>query len=59
VEGQIALGALARRFPDFRLAVADDELRWGHGDGLVLRGLTELPVILGPARARKAADASD
>ena len=59
MEGQIALGALVRRFPDFRLAVADNELRWGHGDGLVLRGLTELPVILGPARAREAADASD
>ena len=26
-----------------------DELHWGHGDGLVLRGLTELPVIPGPA----------
>jgi hypothetical protein len=22
------------------------ELRWGHGDGLVLRGLSELPVVL-------------
>ena len=46
--GQIALGTLLRRFPT-RLAVADDELRWGHGDGLVLRGLSELPVIPGPA----------
>ena len=26
-------------------------LRWGHGDGLVLRGLTELPVLLGPPAA--------
>jgi hypothetical protein len=25
-----------------------DQLHWGHGDGLVLRGLSELPVILGP-----------
>ncbi len=25
------------------------ELHWGHGDGLVLRGLSELPVIPGPA----------
>jgi hypothetical protein len=30
-----------------RLAVPRSELRWGHGDGLVLRGLSELPVILG------------
>ena len=59
LEGQIALGALLRRFPDFRLAVADDELRWGHGDGLVLRGLTELPIILGPGHPREAADASN
>jgi hypothetical protein len=33
-----------------RLAVPPPALRWGHGDGLVLRGLSELPVILGPAR---------
>jgi hypothetical protein len=26
-----------------------NELHWGHGDGLVLRGLSELPVIPGPA----------
>jgi hypothetical protein len=31
-----------------RLAVPRPALRWGHGDGLVLRGLTELPVILRP-----------
>jgi hypothetical protein len=31
-----------------RLAVPRSALRWGHGDGLVLRGLSELPVILGP-----------
>ena len=35
--------------PTMRLAVARPALRWGHGDGLVLRGLTELPVLLGPA----------
>ena len=23
-------------------------LHWGHGDGVVLRGRTELPVLLGP-----------
>jgi cytochrome P450 len=59
LEGQIALGALISRFPDFRLAVDDGELRWGHGDGLVLRGLTELPIILGPGHPREAADASN
>ena len=48
MEGDLALGALLRRFPDLRLAVPAAELHWGHGDGLVLRGLTELPVIPGP-----------
>jgi cytochrome P450 len=51
MEGQLALTSLLQRFPDLRLAVADDSLRWGHGDGLVLRGLTELPVVPGPAAA--------
>ncbi|MET0729330.1 MAG: cytochrome P450 [Acidimicrobiales bacterium] len=49
MEGQIALGSLLRRFRALRLAVPIDELHWGHGDGLVLRGLSELPVIAGPA----------
>ena len=52
LEGVIALGALLRRFPDLRLAAADDALHWGHGDGLVLRGLSALPVVLGPDRQR-------
>jgi cytochrome P450 len=47
MEGQIALGSLIRRFPELRLAVPSDELRWDHGDGLVLRGLSTLPVIAG------------
>jgi hypothetical protein len=51
MEGRIALGELHRRFPAMRLAVDASELRWGHGDGLVLRGLTELPVLLGPPAA--------
>ena len=54
LEGHLALGTLLRRFPQLRLAVADDELRWAHGDGLVLRGLSELPVIPGPALPRQA-----
>jgi cytochrome P450 len=49
MEGQVALGELFRRFPDLRLAVPPEALRWGHGDGLVLRGLTELPVVAGKA----------
>ena len=47
MEGQLAIGSLLRRFPDLRLAVPVDELHWGHGDGLVLRGLSELPVVPG------------
>jgi putative flavoprotein involved in K+ transport len=31
-----------------RLAVPWSALRWSHGDGLVLRGLSDLPVILHP-----------
>jgi cytochrome P450 len=49
MEGQVALGELFRRFPDLRLAVPPEALRWGHGDGLVLRGLTELPIVAGKA----------
>ena len=52
MEGQLALGSLLRRFPELRLAVPAGDLHWGHGDGLVLRGLSELPVIPGPARPR-------
>ena len=47
-EGQIGLASLLRRFPRLQLAVPIEELHWGHGDGLVLRGLSELPVIPGP-----------
>lgn len=52
MEGQLALGSLIRRFPELALAVPATDLHWGHGDGLVLRGLSELPVIPGPAIAR-------
>ena len=48
MEGQLALGTLLRRFPELRLAVPAEDLHWGHGDGLVLRGLSVLPVIPGP-----------
>jgi cytochrome P450 len=52
IEGQLALGSLLRRYPQLSLAVPVEELHWGHGDGLVLRGLSELPVIPGPALPR-------
>ncbi len=52
MEGNLALTALIQRFPDLRLAVPVDELHWGHGDGLVLRGLSALPVVPGRALAR-------
>jgi cytochrome P450 len=46
LEGEIAFTGLLSRFPGLQLAVPPEELRWGHGDGLVLRGLSELPVLL-------------
>jgi cytochrome P450 len=49
LEAEIAFTELLRRFPAMRLAVAPEELHWGHGDGLVLRGLSSLPVWLRPA----------
>ena len=48
LEGLIAFTTLLTRYPAMQLAVPPSALRWGHGDGLVLRGLTELPVILRP-----------
>jgi cytochrome P450 len=47
LEARIAFSALLERFPDLSLAVDRGDLRWTHGDGLVLRGLDELPVRLG------------
>jgi cytochrome P450 len=55
MEGHLALGSLLRRFPQLSLAVRVDELHWGHGDGLVLRGLSELHIIPGPALPRQRA----
>ncbi len=52
MEGQIALGSLLARFPELSLAVSIEDLHWDHGDGLVLRGLSELPVFPGPAVPR-------
>ena len=42
LEGEIALTTLFRRFPDLRLAVPSDSLRWRRS--LALRGLVALPV---------------
>ena len=52
MEGHVALASLLRRYPEMSLAVPAEDLHWGHGDGLVLRGLSELPVIPGPALPR-------
>jgi cytochrome P450 len=48
LEAEVAFDRLLARFPDLRLAVQRSELAWSHGDGLVLRGLADLPVVLGP-----------
>jgi len=48
LEGLVAFTTLLGRYPTMRLAVPPSELRWSHGDGLVLRGLSELPVNLSP-----------
>jgi cytochrome P450 len=48
LEARIAFEELLGRHPGLRLAVGRDALAWAHGDGLVLRGLLSLPVVLGP-----------
>jgi cytochrome P450 len=52
LEARVAFEALLGRHPGLRLAVPRDALAWAHGDGLVLRGLVSLPVVLGPGRRR-------
>jgi len=42
VEGQIALATLFRRFPELRLAIPIEEVRWG---GSFLRGFARLPIL--------------
>ncbi len=46
LEAEIAFRTLLTRFPTMRLGVPPASLRWGRGDGLVLRGLSALPVLL-------------
>jgi cytochrome P450 len=50
LEARVAFETLLSRYPDLRLAVGRDSLTWAHGDGLVLRGLVSLPVVLRPGR---------
>jgi cytochrome P450 len=50
LEARVAFEALLGRHPGLRLAVDRAALAWAHGDGLVLRGLVSLPVILGPSQ---------
>jgi len=44
MEGQIAINALLRRFPETRLPASPESLRWRRG--LFLRGLQRLPLVL-------------
>ncbi|MGH9296891.1 MAG: cytochrome P450 family protein [Acidimicrobiales bacterium] len=48
LEARVALSGLLGRFPRLVLATERECLSWGHGDGLVLRGLDSLPVLLNP-----------
>ena len=50
LEARVAFDELLGRHPGLRLATGRGALAWARGDGLVLRGLTSLPVILGPRR---------
>jgi cytochrome P450 len=43
VEGQVAFATLFERYPELRLGVPDEEVRWGSGS--FLRGFTRLPVL--------------
>ena len=48
LEARVAFEELLGRHPGLQLAASRDALAWAHGDGLVLRGLVSLPVVLGP-----------
>jgi cytochrome P450 len=48
LEALTAFTTLNTRYPAMQLAIPPAQLHWNHGDGLVLRGLTQLPVILHP-----------
>lgn len=44
LETRVALNALIRRFPDLRLAIPRDAIRWRHSSGL--RGVVSMPIDL-------------
>ena len=46
LEGEVALGALLRRFPALRFAVPPSELTWKQS--VFVRGLATLPVSVAP-----------
>jgi cytochrome P450 len=50
LEARVAFETLLSRYPGLRLAIDRYALAWANGDGLVLRGLVSLPVVLGPAQ---------
>jgi cytochrome P450 PksS len=52
LEGQIAINTLLRRFPDLRLTVPPERLRWRRG--LLLRGLEALPLAFGKRDGKSA-----
>jgi len=53
LEARVAFEELLGRHPGLRLAVDRDALAWAHGDGLVLRGLVSLPLVLGPSQQQR------
>src|SRR5579862_7161918 len=53
LEAKIAFETLLSRYPGLQLATGRDALAWTRGDGLVLRGLTSLPVVLDPPNPRR------
>jgi cytochrome P450 len=50
LEARVAFETLLGRHPGLQLATDRNALAWAHGDGLVLRGLVSLPIVLGPAQ---------
>jgi cytochrome P450 PksS len=56
LEGRIAMLDLLRRFPQMRLAVPREKVRWRKSFGL--RGMRTLPLHLGPAASKATARSS-
>ncbi len=52
MEGAIALNALIAKFPEMRLAIPRDTVKWRPNS--LLRGLAALPIRPGPARKERA-----